>query len=239
MCTVSVIAVAGGYRLVTNRDVGRDRLLAEYPHNWGERAIGPIDPRGGGTWVAARPGQTLCLLNVNPEDPPAEPPEPVSRGLVIPALIDHADAPAAVDALDGLGLARFVPFRLVAVDRAGGRVRIVEGRWDGAALTRREHGGPPAVFVSSGLGDDRVAERVPLFEEMVAADPTPAAQDAFHRHRWPGREPVSVLMARAAARTVSITAVDDTAAGLSMRYQPVDGSGVPAPARAAAVSAGG
>lgn len=226
MCTVSVIAVPGGYRLVTNRDVARTRAAAIYPHRWGAHAIGPIDPEGGGTWVAAKPGLTLCLLNLNPDDPEPEPPDARSRGLIIPALIDAADASAAADALPALDPARFVPFRLLAVGRTSGPgVRIIETRWDGRSLARIDNPGPPVVLASSGLGDRLVADRLPLFDELVAADPTPESQDAYHRHRWPGREPISVLMARDAARTVSITEVLDTTAGLDMRYRPVDEHG--------------
>jgi len=241
MCTVSIIAMDGGYRLVTNRDVGRDRVLAEYPHAWGvnDTAIGPIDPEGGGTWVAARPGLTLCILNYNLENPPEAPPEPTSRGRIIPALIDLPDATTAIEGLRTLDLDRFVPFRLLAVDRLSGGVTIVEGRWNGQAFERFDHPlGPPAIFVSSGLGDSVVSDRVPLFEQIVVAGgSTSLAQDVYHRHTWPDRGAVSVLMIRAAARTVSITEVEDTEGGLDMRYHPIDEEGALERGFFAAVSA--
>jgi hypothetical protein len=52
---------------------------------------------------------------------------------------------------------------------------------------------------------------------------TPAAQDAFHRHSWEGREHVSVQMSRAEARTVSRTTVELSRRGARMTYERVGG----------------
>ena len=46
-----------------------------------------------------------------------------------------------------------------------------------------------------------------------------AAQDAFHEHQWPGREPVSVRMCRADACTVSHSVVELTASFVTMTYR--------------------
>lgn len=224
MCTVSIIAIEGGYRLVTNRDEQRGRANAEYPFKWGQSksAIGPLDPAGGGTWVAARLGLTLCLLNSNLEPAPEPPAHTVSRGRLIPKLIDEPSADAAIRALEVSDLSCYVPFRLVAVDLSG-PMSIIEARWDQKHFTRVNHPiGEPAVFVSSGLGDSIVADRLPLFDRMVRSDPVAEAQDAYHTHAWPDRGAASVFMERAAARTVSITIVEDTVSGLHMHYRPID-----------------
>jgi hypothetical protein len=227
MCTVSVIAIDGGYRLVTNRDEKRGRVSAEYPFNWGmnKSAIGPLDPAGGGTWVAARPGLTLCVLNYNLEPSPEPPANTVSRGRIIPKLIEHPSAHAAIAALEASDLSRFVPFRLVAVD-LNGPLAVIEARWNQLRFTRVDHPmREPACFASSGLGDSIVADRLPLFDRMVRPNPTAESQDAYHTHRWPDRGAASVFMDRPAARTVSITIVEDTAAGLHMHYRPIDVDG--------------
>ncbi|GAB4385812.1 MAG: NRDE family protein [Phycisphaerales bacterium] len=228
MCTVSVIAVPGGFRLVSNRDEQRTRPSAEFPFAWGSRGIGPLDPAGGGTWIASRPGLTLCLLNFNPAPSPEPPADAISRGRIIPLLLDCPDLDAVVAGLGSLDLSRYAPFRLVAVQRrADSGVRVGEARWDRTGLEWVEHRRLPLVFVSSGLGDAVVADRIPLFEELVVkAGATPLAQDAYHRHSWADRQHQSVLMARADARTVSITEVCDTDAGLEMRYSPVHESGL-------------
>jgi len=250
MCTVSVISLSGspaphlagasGFRVVVNRDEERDRPGAFFPR-WRTlsrephpvRAIWPIDPRGGGTWVgAAEHGLVLCLLNRNPEPPPALPPDLLSRGVIIPGVIGARSAAEALDRLANFELDRFAPFRLVAVEpeRAGrrwsGGMIVHEAEWDRTGLRRARQPGGPVCFVSSGLGDSAAAPRTPLFRELVSASPSPSAQDAFHRHVWPGREAVSVLMSRAQARTVSITTVEVTpraggAPQVRMAYRPV------------------
>lgn len=230
MCTLSVIPLGhaalphlageAGFRVVVNRDEQRDRPAALQPR-WraaGEgdgRAIWPIDPRGGGTWVAASErGLVLALLNVNLEPAPTLPRGMHSRGEIIPRLIDSEGAAEAVSRLSGFDLDRFAPFRVVAVgpDRAGrdwnGGMVVQEARWDRARLVTRALPAGAACFVSSGLGDSRVTPRLELFRELVAAAPVAARQDAFHDHAWAGRESTSVMMSREDARTVSVTAVE-------------------------------
>ena len=217
MCTVTVIQLeGGGFRLVTNRDESPGRPAATLPV-WHEgvggktRAIWPTDGLAGGTWVAAgEHGLALTLLNGN-LGTRAILPDPTrrqSRGILIPRLIGSPDALTAHKALSGFELDRFEPFRLVAADATAG-LRIVESFWDGCSLQTTDLGPGPACFASSGLGDEQVQPRIPLFAELVvAAGATPAAQDRFHRHQWPDRPEISVLMERAEARTVSITRVE-------------------------------
>jgi membrane protein DedA with SNARE-associated domain len=84
-------------------------------------------------------------------------------------------------------------------------------------------GGSPVLFTSSGLGDHLVeGVRRELFDELLAgpSGTWQAAQDAFHRHTWPGREHLSVNMTRATARTVSFTVIDVTPAGALITYHP-------------------
>lgn len=234
MCTVSIInlhdaagAGAGpvGYRMVVNRDEHRDRAIA-IPPRWHEisrpgggvvRAIFPLDPAGGGTWVAlSEAGLMMCLLNRN-DLPRPKLPDPrtlISRGRIIPQLIGHASAAEALAALREMNLRAMAPFRLLAVDppHAGGS-RGAEGlapfvaSWDLRELRIEPLAAPPLCLVSSGLGDVHVQPRLGLFREMVGSATGAAAiaqQDRFHRHVWPDRPEISVLMSRCEARTVSI-----------------------------------
>lgn len=243
MCTVSIITrdAPTGYRVVCNRDESRERAPAT-PPRWHTlagsslRAVWPTDTAAGGTWIAAgEHGLTLCLLNLNPEPPldPARLAGMTSRGLLIPRLIGAPGAFEAVQRLGAMDLADFPPFRLVAVDPGQDGPSVVEARWDLAGLGIAWHAAPPLCFVSSGLGDSRVAPRLDLFEGMIAASEAPSCpqrQDAFHRHAWAGRSEISVMMSRAEARTVSVTSLDvRLAAGsnghrrfaVSMAYDPV------------------
>lgn len=231
MCTVSIIPIPGGLRLVSNRDEQRDRPPAGPPawhHAKSTDAIWPTDPVGGGTWIAAsRLGLSLCLLNVNLEPPPVLPKGLRSRGLVISQLIGLADAPAAADALTHMDLSQYAPFRLVMASIAQNPT-IIDGRWDRSRLVITPHAIEPVCFASSGLGDSVVEGRLPLFDEMVrraTPDRQPAAQDAFHHHRWPDRLHASVLMSRTDARTLSSTTVELTTGPpvrVSLQTEPVE-----------------
>ncbi|MBY0456680.1 MAG: NRDE family protein [Gemmataceae bacterium] len=226
MCTLTVVPVTGfGYRVAFNRDERPDRPPAAPPERvWTGRrwAVWPTDPASGGTWLAVNDaGLTLALLNVNPPGRLVSP-RPISRGRVIPAVLD---AGSPFDAVDQVGraidLQSVSPFRLVAI--GGGTV--AEFCWDGrrSAIASQLLGGRPAMFTSSGLGDHHAGPpRERLFHEMLSGRhrASAAAQDAFHRHRWPGREAVSVNMCRADARTVSHAVVEVGRDRAVFRYHP-------------------
>lgn len=231
MCTVSVIALGPGLRLLHSRDEQRNRPEA-LPPRWhevggGRRAIWPIDPQGGGTWVAARDdGLALAIMNVNPEPAPAlEGLKLESRGLIIPRLmgLEAADIPSAAADLDPMA---YACFRLVML-------RVGEGGPTVTAWTSRRLGPPvaepvraPACWPTSGLGDSRVAARLPRFLRTVGGDPTPQAQDDYHLDdRGPGFE--AVLMTRPDARTVSLTRVEVLGPGeVALRYTPIPPTGL-------------
>jgi hypothetical protein len=233
VCTVSIIALSAGsgaYRLVTNRDEQRARAPGE-PPAWrtlgGVKAIAPRDPVGGGTWVATtESGLTLCLLNGNLEPAPPPPARPRTRGEIIGLLLGLGSIDAIIAASSKVDVASYPPFRLVCVESGAHAPRIADMVWDGRAIAWTPDHVAPACFVSSGLGDSRVAPRLPLFAETVGRTPTPESQDAFHRHVWPERPEISVCMSREDARTVSITSItvqpsSRTAAAVTFAYQPV------------------
>lgn len=250
MCTISVIPLPvrsgiqeTGFRIVCNRDEDRRRAPAAQP-KWraiertgvpGARAIWPMDMEAGGTWIAAAEhGLALCLLNLN-----TEPPIDLrgvrglkSRGLVIPALIGAATASDAMKRLERLTLKSYAPFRLVAVDGRSGELSIAEARWDRTSLQFRTHEPGSVCFASSGLGDSKVLGRLDLFQEVVVDGEGPVSdrQDEFHRHTWPDRPEISVLMSREEARTVSIASVEAVPDGrgswdVVMEYFPVPAEG--------------
>lgn len=233
MCTVSVIPLGAGFRVVCNRDERHERADASTPR-WrsirGVRVIYPADGEAGGTWIAASErGVVLALLNVNLAPDAREAGRPRagrhSRGKLIPLLAPSADAVAAIDALREMDLDAFEPFRMVSVDRAGGTLRVLDARWDRRDLTLGRIDAAAACFVSSGLGDERALPRLDLFRELVVRSGTPDSQDAFHNHAWPDRREISVMMHRDEARTVSVTGVEveprPEGYAVKMRYRPV------------------
>jgi hypothetical protein len=218
MCTLTIIPLPGGYRLATNRDEKRSRPRAEGPasHSIGAtRALWPTDTLAGGSWVAvADSGLTLSIQNVNPTPPVQLPPALVSRGVIIPKVVCAGSAEAAIVRLKRMTLDAHAPFRLVAVDER----EIVEARWDRSRLEIARRPLEPACFVTSGLGDALAAPRVGLWELFLTEHgPTAAMQDEYHRHYWPDRPEISVMMSREAARTVSTTSVEVTRHGGAIR----------------------
>jgi hypothetical protein len=215
MCTLTLISVPSnegpaGLRVVMNRDELRSRPEG-IPPRWREvraglRVTWPTDPQAGGTWVAATSdGLVLCLLNLNLRPPVRMPEEPVSRGHVIPRVLERTGGRVDARSLRGIGLEQFAPFRLIIAGR-GEPVR--ELQWDGIEATGRMHAHLPVCFVSSGLGDEVVRPRLELFRSQLVAGCDAAAQDRFHQHAWVGRPEISVRMSRADARTVSVTTVE-------------------------------
>lgn len=216
MCTVSIIPLgenaAEGIRLVSNRDESRLRPAGLPPRieRFGMRqAILPRDPQAGGTWIAVNDaGIAIVLLNATPEPGKELAPGRVTRGEIIPSLLDVATLSEARSRAEEIDVARYAPFRLLIADRR----ELVELAIRDRTLVPRDQRRieRPVMFTSSALGDALVAEpRRRLFAEMFDnSRDWLATQDAFHRHRWRGREGISVSMTRADAMTVSQTIIE-------------------------------
>ncbi len=223
MCTLTAINLAAtgvgdGYRVVMSRDEQRTRSRSVEPE-WrdikGLGVVWPTDPDSGGTWIgAAESGLTLALVNSFPESLPALPADLVSRGTIIPGLLDSQGIEDVVDRLSQMDVERFAPFRLLAIDLVGDEDGNVSPRmlildWTRQELAVETHLDGPVCLVSSGLGDAEVSPRLELFGEMVVeAGLSIENQDAYHEHNWPGRPEISVMMSRDEASTESVTAVE-------------------------------
>ncbi|MFN3165608.1 MAG: NRDE family protein [Phycisphaeraceae bacterium] len=226
MCTVTIVpnsADSAGFRMACSRDEQHGRLPARppQPHTIGGLdALMPIDPVSNGTWVGVNTaGLALTLLNYNLPDPPTG--RDASRGAVIPALLGARSVHEVIQSLKTIERERMMPFRLVACDgdalliwRSTDPVeRVVLDPWQGE----------PVMFTSSGLGDHLVEPpRRELFNGWFSEGVSSylEAQHAFHRHRWPDREHLSVCMNREDARTVSYTTVDVHPQRVTMAYHP-------------------
>lgn len=219
MCTLTILPTEHGYRALHSRDELRSRS-AEIPPSWhelgdGTSACWPTDPDAGGTWVGVHEnGFYLGLLNLNlrQDQLPKDFAPWRSRGLIIPELIRLGTIGAAMERIQSMDLTGLSPFRLVLVGKdATGMYSYSIVRFDGVNLgvvQAVQSLDEPICLASSGLGDELVQCRIPLFEEMVGFNPTFANQSAFHRHQWADRPAYSVLMSRLDARTSSVTSVE-------------------------------
>lgn len=231
MCTVTLIRPAGGadarrWRLACNRDELRTRPAALAPVRQtcgGREALMPIDPPSGGTWIGVNDaGLVATLLNVNLDlaDPAAASVGRISRGLIVPALLEATNIEGAARRLAKIDVRRYPPFRAVVTD---GRALLI-AQSDGAARSdsTQTWDGRPLLWTSSGLGDALVEPpRRALFEAMFShagADRLERVQDGFHRHRFEGRPHLSVNMSRDDARTVSLTQIEVDGRAATLRY---------------------
>jgi hypothetical protein len=235
MCTVSVVPVGDGFRLMCNRDELTTRPLARPPRRTTIHGVGamfPVDPESGGTWVAANDaGLVLALLNrvsrcrkprIRAEARHVHDDRPVvrTRGEIVPRLIGCRDLTHVGETLHALNLGVYKPFCLVAVHwhemltatGDGPRLRVAT-----ACLNRA------FAFTSSSLGDaDAERLRLPLFQTLVVRARNPlSGQRRFHDHQWPACPAFSVRMRRADARTVSQTIVNVQGGVASLRYEPL------------------
>ncbi len=214
MCTASWLIGPDGYDLLFNRDELRTRPIARPPQRGernGMRYLAPIDPLGGGTWIAANErGLCLFLLNRRPDREPRAP--QASRGLIPLALIDAAEIDEVGRRAEALDLARYRPFTLGGIAAGGSPVVFA---WTGEAFEAAD-ARPP--LVSSSVGDES------LFAERRATYP----QDpqslrkllAYQRDHGSGPSAASVCMHREDAQTVSFSRVRVTGAQVRLGYAP-------------------
>ncbi len=219
MCTVSIVPAGDGFRLVSNRDERRARARAR-PPRWydlgGRRALFPLDPEGGGSWVGVNDvGLAAALLNRSPGSPvpAAAGAAPIhtaatrpaaSRGLIVPLLLSAASLRDAQQLMRQLPRRRFQPFRVVVVQAGHVTFFGADREWSQPLEV-------PVVLASSSLGDDLVeTHRRALFERLWRADRAHPldVQRRFHRHQWAAHPELSVVMSRPDARTVSRTTCD-------------------------------
>jgi hypothetical protein len=218
MCTVSFVAAADRLRVMCNRDERHTRPAAFPPvvtRSGGQLALLPLDPQGGGTWIAANAaGLVFAVLNGDGGAGGAG----LSRGRLILELLEAVSLDDAINRARPLCRREWPAHRLLVADRW----RVLDLRVGLAGLRVRANDlDGPVMFTSSSLGDDVVAPpRQALFQELVvdARDPLDG-QDAFHRHRWPDRPHVSVHMRRHDAATQSITTVDASTRAVRMSYE--------------------
>ena len=224
MCTLSWTVSDSGWHLFFNRDEMRTRARAEPPAvRPAARALYPLDPQGGGTWICVNQhGLCICLLN-NYGSPAARAPCR-SRGLLVAGLAASAGLDALRRAVNDEDLRVYNGFRLCALDAAGD---MLCGDWDGMRL---RWSSPRLRFISSSSLDGAriVRQRTAMYSERFAAGADPDALLAWHRSHEPCR-PESVCMHRGDGRTQSLTAVRVDAAAVAMGYS--DGPPCSAPLR--------
>lgn len=223
------------WRVSFNRDERRTRPPAVPPdrHIYEERVtVHPIDPLGGGTWIAmSSAGLVFALLNgYSGSDSSGAPRShaPKSRGLIIPALLSANTLDAATARLRAIDPTEFLSFRLVIVSDDGA-CEAVSDNGEGPHLDCRDvrEGEAWMRSSSSARPDVVLPHRRALFEHDVTTSRSVEVQDRFHLTRYAPDSALGVLMERDDARTVSVTIVEAFATRMRMTYRPLEPDAMP------------
>ena len=222
MCTVTWLREQGGYQLLFNRDERKSRAEALPPRagqTGGVRWIAPVDPDGGGTWLAtSQRGLTIGVLNGNRRSDEDATRTWRSRGELAPALIDSRDPAQVATRLSAMDLQEFRSFRLLAL-APGSPVLVAE--WDGRALAVDSDAESRVPLVSSSFDESAVgAARRAEYARLVPGEPTLERLLAFHRSTRGGPGPYSVAMERPEAATRSLTHVRVSPSTARQEYRP-------------------
>lgn len=232
MCTISWLA-AGGLHVHFNRDERRTRDAALPPQLWAASRkpfLAPLDPEGGGTWIAAASTGTIhAVLNDYGGNPRRShsPPSGIrktSRGLVPVCLADGSWHTR--DLLrDPSLVAGCPPFHLITLsENLASRLH-----WDGATWHHHPLDAALGCFSTSSWQPDEVpASRTAAFDRLFDSAPRrdPGLLSHFHNGMETGGvSAASVLMEREDSRTVSQTRVTITNGKLSMTYRARDPHG--------------
>lgn len=218
VCTVTWLRHGRGYRLWFNRDELKTRAEALPPRRSqaeGVLYVAPVDPDGGGTWIATSElGLTVAVLNGNRRADEA--PRPWrSRGELPARLVAGAGPDEVLDRLAASDLSDFRSFRLLALDDPRG-AHVAE--WDGRELVLDRDAERRVPLVSSAFDESAVgAARRAEYARLVGASPTPERLLAFHRSAAGGPSAFTVAMERPEAATRSLTRV--TVTGEEVRHE--------------------
>jgi uncharacterized protein with NRDE domain len=224
MCTVTVVPHDLGVRLLCNRDERRSRIPGVPPqvHELpGQRALFPVDPQGGGTWVGVNDsGLIVALLNLRPGVERRTTAPRRSRGQIVLELLRCTSARQAMTAAAALEAELFDAFRAVIVQK--GELVVATSTGEGPVGSTWQRFEAPVMFTSSSLSDAIVEPaRRHLFERMVLQRPIDwlEGQARFHDHQWKHQPEISVRMERPNALTVSRTQVDVTNRTRQLLYE--------------------
>lgn len=238
MCTVTWRRERDTYEVFFNRDERRNRAPARPPEVRASgpiRYVAPLDPQGGGTWLAANEhGVTAGLLNYYEREAVATPARPLSRGLLIPDLMAYASARELSAQASARADGRFAPFLLLAF-AADGAWQV---RWDGDRVESRALGDDDRPVSTSSFDTARVLERrrARWREAADGGDLSAEALERYHRSTDAEGGPYSVCMTRDDARTVSFSRVRVTPLAVVFVYEARGPDGAFAPGESVTLS---
>jgi hypothetical protein len=212
MCTVSWLRTADGYHVFCNRDERMSRPAAESPQvrvMRGVRCVSPLDPTGGGTWIAANQfGVTVCLLNLYVDARRGT----LSRGRIVRDVMHSASGPEAMTAAADKRLGLFSPFTMLALDTENPACILC---WTGREAVLVPNASGWQLLTSSSVDQTMAAKH------RCGALPRVRTLDSlrrFHHSHEPRPGPSSVCMHRTDAQTVSFSHIEVNDRRVSYEY---------------------
>ncbi|HEV3224386.1 MAG TPA: NRDE family protein [Puia sp.] len=181
MCTVTFIPSGNHFFFTSNRDEYAVRPIAVFPEQHkigGQRLLFPLDPQGGGSWIAVhQSGNTAVLLNGATKAHLSEPPYRKSRGLI---LLDIITNNVPVKTFEDLDFDRIEPFTIILFEDKN----LYSCKWNGRSkrieLLNRFM---PRIWSSVTLyGPDIIIKREKWFTKWIAENPHPSAADIIRFH---------------------------------------------------------
>ncbi len=207
MCTVTWTLKKEGYEVFFNRDEQRSRAKAFLPVYYKEaRSIMPIDPLGGGTWIAVNQDKvTLCLLN-NYQISLDTKEKYCSRGLLIKELIALKGIEAMIQKIQKTDLSKYQPFLLCMfpedLNLLNPKVLVVS--WNGI-MTQVSKAEQP-ITSSAKFIEKVITYRKSSFEKIVSSDMNDTQKHLlYHTSHDPEKSAFSVCMHRSDAKTQSLS----------------------------------
>lgn len=242
MCTISWFYTKEGYHVFFNRDeqVTRPRGLPPAITNVESvNCLMPLDPLGGGTWVAVNEaGITVALLNYYQGRMPKG--KLRSRGLIVKALAACQSLKEIKQFLSELKLAKYPPFTLLAfvpseIDYLAADESVISFCWTGRELEEQSIQSP---FFSSALNFDEVfASRLGVYRDALVIKHAQMANHGevntseaaieekrielhcrIHKSHLPEKGSKSICMHRSDAQTVSFSHVAVSANEILFNY---------------------
>ena len=220
MCTVTWFIAEQKLQLWFNRDEQKTRSHAQAPEvvaNNAIKAIYPIDPDGGGTWMSVNnAGIIVCLLNnyraAAQND--ANRTQWTSRGKLVQQLATLTSHQAIASAISSQDMAQYRAFHLMVLSLD----QQIFFNWDGRHLTTNK---APAYYSSSSFDTANVlAGREKQYQAYVQSNGYQSVATAldFHRSHLPQKSAYSVCMHRDDANSTSLSHLTVTQNAVSFCY---------------------
>jgi uncharacterized protein with NRDE domain len=220
MCTVTFLPTKEGFIVTTNRDESAQRTQAEPPQVRNEEplAIYPLDPEGGGTWVAAAKNRVVCLMNGAHGRHKRKPPYRHSRGKIVVDAIKSTDLE---EFINNYPLHEIEPFTLILAQNE----EVIQLAWNGK---RREiqklSSENPYIWSAPMLySAEAQRKRKSWFAQWLEQNPTFNSSEIidFHMNAGERDSAIDLRMNRGdkGPQTVCITCIKWTPDRLEIEYR--------------------